>query len=70
MSECVVLAQDAPILQTEVPKSDLLNSFMSGWYNITSFKHTISSRGAESEFSLVRNSKSISPTEKETEQEV
>jgi len=61
MSPCILFAQDAPILQTqsEMPETTLLNTFMSGWYTITSFTHKISSQGASSEFELVKMHRSL-----------
>lgn len=63
MSPCMLFAQDAPILQTqsEMPPATLLNTFMSGWYTIIGFTHTISTQGASSEFSLVKINKSLTP---------
>jgi len=55
MSPCILLAQDAPILQSEIPESTFLNSFMSGWYSILRYTHKIGSHGASSEFNLVKN---------------
>jgi hypothetical protein len=54
LSPCMLLAQDAPIIQSDKPPSTLLNSFMSGWYTIVDFKHIINSRGASSEFTLIK----------------
>ena len=68
MSPCLLLAQDAPIIQSGKTQSTLLNSFMSGWYQIVDFKHNISSRNATSEFTLIKMPASLkSPKLKEFE---
>ena len=61
MAPCMLFAQDAPILQTqsEMPESTLLNTFMSGWYNILRYTHKISGQGVSSEFDLVKMSRSL-----------
>ena len=61
MAPCMLFAQDAPILQTqsEMPKSTLLNTFMSGWYNILRYTNKISAQGASSEFDLVKMHRSL-----------
>lgn len=75
MAPCMLFAQDAPILQTqsEMPKANLLNAFMSGWYTIMGFSHKISQRGASSEFFLVKMHRSLGKKqiikEKEAEKE-
>jgi len=52
---CIVFAQDQPITQTQIPRTDLLNKFFSGLYKIIGFKHVIDSKSATSEFRLVKN---------------
>jgi hypothetical protein len=51
---CVLFAQDASILQGQAPKRGPINAFFSGLYQIVGFKHRINSRGAQSEFKLIK----------------
>ena len=51
---CVVLAQDAPVLGSKLSTRSELNTFISGFYQILGFTHTISATNAESKFFLVK----------------
>ena len=64
-SPCIVFAQDAPIKQSLDTERTLLNSFFSGLYLVVGFKHTISTKSATSEFSLVKNDANFSVKNKE-----
>jgi hypothetical protein len=50
----IVFAQDQPISQTVRNERSLMNKFFSGLYRIMSYKHTINSSGAKSEFGLTK----------------
>ena len=53
--ECVLLAQFPNIRQTEELPYSALDSFLSGVYRISGFKHTISAKTVDSQFKLVKN---------------
>jgi hypothetical protein len=60
----LLLASDRPIKQTSPPDQSILDTFFSGLYYITGFKHSISAGKASSEFSLQRV---VTPTKKPEE---
>ena len=62
-SPCLVFAQDQDIMKTKKLKRSLLNNFFSGAYQIMSFSHKISAKGASSSFSLMKAIPRISPSE-------
>ena len=51
---CLLFAQDSAILQGQAPERGPINAFFSGLYQIVGFKHRINSRGAQSEFKLIK----------------
>ena len=56
---CVLLAQDSPVLGSNLEERSLLNTFISGIYSIIGFSNTIDSRGASSEFQLIKQFSNI-----------
>ena len=54
LTPSLVLAQNAPIVQTQGVMRSRLNTFFSGAYNIVGFRHIISSTDSFSEFSLTK----------------
>ena len=65
---CLLFAQDTPIIQSKPRKWTILNNFFSGAYKIVGFTHTISTKSAESEFYLQKNT--MSNTTKKQEEEI
>ena len=65
---CLLFAQDTPIIQSKPRKWTILNNFFSGAYKIVGFTHTISTKSAESEFYLQKNT--MSNTTREQEEEI
>ena len=56
---CILLAQDSPVVGANLEERSLLNTFISGIYSIIGFSNTIDSRGASSEFQLIKQFSNI-----------
>ena len=63
----LLLASDRPIKQSSPPDQSLLDTFFTGLYLITGYKHTISSGKAISEFNLQRMTTQLTERSKKTE---
>lgn len=55
-SNCVVFAQDTPVVGVNYKDKKNITSFVSGIYNIIGFKHRITSDSCDSEFDLIKAS--------------
>jgi len=54
-SQIALFAQDSPILQSKQARRTPLNAFYSGMYQIMGFEHSITHRGVDTKFELVKN---------------
>ena len=53
-SNCIVLAQDTPIMGINKKLGSNLSNFVTGIYTIVGFKHIINNRSCESEFDIIK----------------